>query len=138
LILASALVGCDVSPLSEIYDSGLAPEDAGTDAGAPFPFDPSNFDPLEVPPAGELVIGGGACTFDTADLAFAGDGCRATPTALFGSQGTAVVAAADRMRVEADGELIVIGNRAAIFAVFDDASIEGRVFAGANGSTPGP
>lgn len=138
-LLASLIAGCDVSPLSEIYDSGLAPEDTGIDAGVElFPFAPSNFDPDDVPPAGELLVRGGECTFDTANLAFAGAGCASIPSALFGNDGSVVIASAERLAIEADGELIVVGNRAAILVAFESGVIAGRIYAGPSGTRPGP
>ncbi len=140
VLIATLVAACDVSPLSEIYDAGLARSDAGAgDAGGrPFPFDPSNFDPEDVPPGGELIVRSGTCTFDTADLLFDGDGCASVPSALYGNQGAVVIASADHLSIESDGELIVIGNRAAIFAVFDAAEIDGQIHAGARGAIPGP
>src|SRR5688500_13143216 len=117
------LWGCDVSPLSEIFDSGLSPTDSGDGGMKIFPYDPSNFDPADAPPMGELLVRGGACTFDTANRTFDGAGCASIPSAIFGNDGAIVIAAAERMTVEADGDLLITGNRAALFAVFDSAAI---------------
>jgi hypothetical protein len=143
--LAVLSFGCDVSPLSEIYDAGITAADGSTaDAGAPdatagpFPYRPSNFDPAASGPSGDLIVTGGVCTLDTGAAAFSGPGCASVPSAIDGASGGHVVASIDAMEVRIDGELVIVGNRSAVLAVFGDAEVRGRVFAGASGVAPGP
>lgn len=142
-LLFLALFGCDVSPLSEIYDGGVLPADTGAPGGdtgveTPFRYVPSNFEPAGVSPKGVLRVAGGTCLLETASMQLTGDGCQAVPEALYGNVGNAIIVAAEELVVEADGVLFVSGNRAAVLAVFGDATIRGTIFAGAEGTTPGP
>lgn len=129
------------------------PEGLGCDGGfcdstgicaPPFPYTPSNFNPLMFPPSargGSVVLNCGVSTFDSTTLTF-GNWCGQTPPTpqVVLQQGglEAAIIPFEDLTVSANAELRLTGSRAVIFAVYGDVVISGRVVASADLAASGP
>lgn len=162
---AALVAGCDVGPLTEIYDAGTLiviedrdagpPRDAGAVAGTDggplrdggfepmgFPFT-SNFDPDTLPPAaGDFDVHlGDTCRLITsrAGPRFEGNGCDADePPFLYTTPAGDLVVMVHVDVLDLSGTLDIDGELGALFVAQGEARLDGVIRVSARGATPGP
>jgi len=144
--------GCDAGACAYAVLDGGQSCDGGTCNGdgvclRGFGYVPSNFDPTAVTDPGPPLVIDCAVTIDT-DLAAANHfpgWCAGTSTPAYSylavGDPTArqpMMIAVSRLAVGGAGSITIRGSQPLVFAVYGDATIEGRVSADADGGTPGP
>jgi Putative metal-binding motif len=109
------------------------------DPNGPFPYTPLNFTPAEVIPAGPVTV---TCslTYDTTNGSFTGCQVPTPPsetTITLADGRPAIVLASGDLNVTSTGEIIVRGDKPVIFAVYGNATIDGKVTVSSRVTTRG-